>query len=98
MYLYQADAIDFEHEDGGQADNIVQIMISEQPAGYQQTGLTVDNNYHSTQSNVTFNITQENEASNTFTDGKHTVPSTKNPMSITVPSGKSNGGPSTPTV
>ena len=85
---------DLEHEDKGEADAVVQRMISEQCAG-QQTGLAVDDNFHSTES---FNTTQENEASNTITDSKHASPSAKVSMSLTAPSANSNGGPSTPTV
>ncbi|KAF8807721.1 hypothetical protein BYT27DRAFT_7098327 [Phlegmacium glaucopus] len=43
-------------------------------------------------------MTQENEDSNTIADSKPTAPKTKGPISVTVPPGKPNGGPSTPTV
>ena len=86
----------FEHEDGGQVDGIV---ISEQCAGHQQTGVGADGNFHPAESNVTFNTTKENEVSNRNADSKHPAPNTntKALMPLTVPSGKPNG-PSTPIV
>ena len=80
---------DPEHGGGRPVDDIV---ISEQCAGHQQTGLAADGNFHSVESNITFNTTQENEASNTNADSKHPAPSTM------APSKNPNGGPSTPIV
>ena len=89
---------DLEHENGGRVDN---IAISE---GHQQRGLADGHgNFHSAESTVTFNTTQENEASNTNADSKHAA-STKVPMSVSaLPGGQGSpisntGGPSTPIV
>jgi hypothetical protein len=92
---------DPEDEVRGRVDDIV---VSE---GHQQLGLAADGNFHSAKSNVTFNTTQENGASNTNADIKHPAPSTKALMSLRAPSGipgepetpiSNTGGPSTPTV
>ena len=80
---------DLENEEGGQLEDIVQIVISERyVAGHQQTGLAPDG---SAESNETLNAAQENEASNTNADSKHPSLHTKAPMSLT-------NGPSTPIV
>ena len=83
-----------EHEDRGRVNDIV---ISE---GHKQPGLAAYGNFHSTESNVTFNTSQENEASNTNADSKQPAPST--PMQpLSAPSripGSNTGGPSTPIV
>lgn len=83
---------DPEHEDRGRVDDIVNSE------GHQQTGLAAE-------SNITFNTTQENEASNTNADIKHSAPSTKAPMPLSaeIPGGpgppiSNTGGPSTPIV
>lgn len=81
-----------------QLDGLVPIMTSERSAGHQQTGLPVDGNFHSAEPSVTFNTTQKNEASSTIADSKHAARSTKASVSVTVPPGKPNAGPSTPTV
>jgi hypothetical protein len=83
-----------EHEDGGPVDD---VMISQECAGHQHTGLAADGHFHAAESSVTFNTTQENEASNTNADSKHSSPNMKAPIPLTVPSGKPNG-PSTPIV
>jgi hypothetical protein len=85
-------------------DRVDDIVVSE---GHQQPSLAADGNFHSTESNVTFNtnqVYQENEASNTNADSKHPAPSTKAPMPLGAPSGgpgthiSNTGGPSTPIV
>jgi hypothetical protein len=83
---------DPEHEDRGRVDNTV---ISE---GHQQTDLAADGNFHSSESNVTFNTTQENEASNINPDSKHPAPSVKASMPAPSAQISNTGGPSTPIV
>ena len=76
---------DSNYEDRGRIEDTV---ISE---GHQQTGLAADGNFHSSESNVTFNTTQENEASNTNPDSKRPAPTAKAPM-------PAHSAPSTPIV
>lgn len=77
---------DLDHIDGG---GIHDTVISE---GHQQTGLAADGKFHSSESNIKFNTTQANEASNTNPDSKHPAPSMPAPLE------GSGRGPSTPIV